>query len=226
MHKLSSKIKFTASSIAWSYGGIIYFDIKASEGSTILVDWGNGRTTQHEFLCESEKRCECDYFPKRIIPPSDGIKYHVEISSNDDCRIIGFVLNPIDMNAIDLDVTNCPELEELTYFGCHMNIKPLRSPDLSRNTALKYLNCGSNGFTSLNLANNTALEKLCCRDNRLSHLSLLSNFALKKLDCEFNKMEQLFISYAPQLSEVAFEVGNNIDKATKIRIQEFIAENI
>ena len=226
MCKLSSKIKFTAVSIAWSYGGIMSFGVKASEGSAILIDWGNGLTTKHEFLSETEIRFECNYFPQRIIPPFDEIKFHVEISGNDDCRIIGFCLCPIDMNAIDLDVTNCPELEELTYFGCHMNIKPLCSPDLSRNTALKYLNCGSNGFTSLNLSNNTDLEKLCCRDNRLSHILLLSNFALKRLDCEFNEMEQLFICYAPQLSEAAFEAGNNIDEATKIQIQELIADNL
>jgi len=56
--------------------------------------------------------------------------------------------------------------------------------------------------------------------------SLLSNFALKYFECEYNKMEQLFICYAPQLREAAFEEGNNIDEATKIRMQELIADNM
>jgi len=39
MCKLNSKIKFTAASIAWTEGGIM-FDVKASAGSAILIDWG------------------------------------------------------------------------------------------------------------------------------------------------------------------------------------------
>jgi len=225
MNRLNSKIKFTAESIAWSQGGITFFDVKASAGSAILIDWGDGHTTKHLFQNETEINFRHDYYPKHIIPPSGGEKFYVGISGYADCSIIGFRLSPVDMSAFDLDITNCPDLEELTYCWCadHVNSCSL---DLSRNTALKYIDCTENGLTSLNLSNNTALEKLLCSKNRLSHLSLANNFALKYFDCEFNEMKQLFIYYAPQLSEAAFEEGNNIDEATKIQIRELIAENI
>jgi Leucine-rich repeat (LRR) protein len=128
------------------------------------------------------------------------------------------------MNAINLDISDCPELEELTYCG-YVNIKPHCGLDLSGNTKLKYLNCSDNGFTSLNLNSNTALEEINCSRNYLSHLSLSNNCALKKLNCEYNEMEKIFIYYAPQLREIAFEEGNKIDDITKMQIQELIAEN-
>ena len=224
MSVLNSKIKFTAESIAWSYGGIIYFDVKASAGSVILIDWGDGRTTKHLFQNETEIKFKHNYFPNHITPPYDREKFFVEISGYADCRIIGFSLSSVDIRAFDLDVTNCPELEELTYCWSDYRVNS-HNLDLSCNTALKYLDCKENGLTSLNLANNTALEKLLCSRNRLSHLSLASNFVLKYLDCEYNEMKQLFICYAPQLTKAAFEEGNNIDEATKIQIRGLITEN-
>jgi len=225
MNRLNSKIKFTAASVAWTEGGIMYFDIKASAGSAILIDWGDGRSTKHLFQNETEIKFKHDYYPKHIIPSSDGEKFYVEISGYADCRIIGFRLCPVDMSAYDLDITNCPELEGLTYCWSHEHVNSCSSLDLSCNTALKYLDCSENDLRSLNLANNTALEELLCRKNRLSHLSLANNFALKYFDCEFNEMKQLFIFYAPQLSDAAFEEGNNIDEATKIQIRELIVES-
>jgi len=225
MSRLNSKIKFTAASIAWSYGGITYFDVKANAGSAISIDWGDGCTTKHLFQNETKINFKHDYYPKHIIPPSGGEKFYVEISGYTDCRIIRFCLCPVDMSAFDLDITNCPELEELTYCWSHEHVNSCSNLDLSFNTALKYLDCSENGLTNLNLANNTALEKLVCNKNRLSHLSLANNFALKYFDCEDNEMKQLFIYYAPQLIEAAFEEGNDIDEATKIQIRELIAEN-
>ena len=221
----TEKIKFTAISIAWSYGGIMYMSIKASAGSTISIAWGDGHITNRTFYNESAIKFEHDYFPGHIIPPVNGIKFQVEISTdNPDGRIIGFFLSTADMTSVNLDVSNCTELEELAFCS-YLRKEPDWSLDLSRNTALKYLNCSNCSFTGLNVSHNPALEEIDCRNNRLSHLSLSNNFLLKKLNCEWNKMEHLFIVYAPYLREAAFEEGNNIDEATKIQIQELIEDN-
>ena len=219
------KIKFYAVSIGWDYGGIMSFDIKASAESNISVSWGNGKNTTRLFYKESGMvHFENDYFPSKISPP-DGEKFLVEISSDDiDCRIFGFNLMPVDMAAIDLDVSNCPELEKLSYSG-YFSEEPMPL-DLSHNTALKYLYCEQNEFTSLDLSHNTALEELNCRSNRLSYLNLANNIALKKLDCEFNNMKQLYIYYAPQLIEAKIEECNQIDEATIAQIQALIEDNI
>ena len=127
------------------------------------------------------------------------------------------------MDAIDLDLSNCPELEYLHYSANNEHI--MNTLDLSRNTALKYLNCYLNGFDSLDLSNNTALEELYCSGNRLRHLSLYNNCNLKYLDCTYNSIKKIFISYAPQLIGADIEDGNNLDEASKIRIQDILAEN-
>ena len=218
---MRNKIKFTAVSISWTEGGIMHFDVKASVGSVIFIDWGDGRTTAHSFHNEREMvKFSHNYFPENYSNPPDGQAFDVEISANPDCRIIGFDLRPADMIAIDLDVSACPELEKLTY-GCYFN-DGSSNLDLSHNTALKYLNCSECNFTKLDLAANTALEYLDCSRNRLSHLSLTTNIALKELICENNNMEKIFIYYAPQLRKAAFEDGNNIDDETKMRMQELI----
>ena len=226
MNVFNTKIKFTASTIAWTEGGRMSMNIKARAGSAVSIAWGDSKTTAHLFYNEAEVSFRHDYYPKYNSPPReyDGTMFHVEINSyHPDCLITGFYLAPVDMDAIDLDVTNCPELEKLTYCG-YCQIKP-RGLDLSRNSALKYLDCSDNEFTSLDLSNNTALEEVYCRRNRLKHLSLTNNYALKSLNCEYNEMEQIFLFYAPQLRDVEFVEGNNLDEATIIAIQELVADN-
>ena len=221
MSKKNSKIKFTAVTIAWTEGASLQMKIKARAESKISVAWGNGRNTQHLFHTET---CMdfVNYYSQRKIPLS-GQRFHVEISAkNSDCSIIGFCMGG-DMKIVDLDVSNCPELEHLYYFDYNHG-EPCNL-DLSRNVALKYLYCASNDLTSLDLSNNTALEVINCRSNRLSHLSLTNNFRLVELNCEYNEMKRLSIGYAPHLREANFEDGNHIDEATKLQIQYIIAEN-
>lgn len=55
------RIKFTASSIAWTEGGIMYMRIKASAGSDISIAWGDGHTTTHSFQNEDEVNFKHDY---------------------------------------------------------------------------------------------------------------------------------------------------------------------
>ena len=221
------KIKFTAISSSWSEGGVLRISIKASVESEISIAWGDGFVTKRTFHNGSEIEFEHDYCPNNSQYPSGGLKFQVEISAeNPDGRIIGFSRLGSEINASDLDVSNCPELENLFFFGStNYDEEPGWRLDLSRNPALKQLNCSNWNFNSLNLSHNPALEELNCNFNRLSHLSLTNNSLLKKLNCEWNKMEQLFIVYAPHLCEAEFEEGNNIDEATKMQIQELIENN-
>jgi hypothetical protein len=67
-NEMNNKINFTASSIAWTEGGIMHLSIKASTGSVIFIDWGDGRTTNHIFRDETNMSFKHDYYPKHIIP--------------------------------------------------------------------------------------------------------------------------------------------------------------
>ena len=225
---MTTKIRFTAVTIAWTEGGILHLGIRASAESKISIAWGDGRRIMHFFNDDTEEVVfRHDYYAKHPTarPPQefDGKKFYVEIRAKTlDCRILGFRVED-DMDAVDLDLSNCPELEYLHYSANNMH--RMSTLDLSHNTALKYLNCRINGFESLDLSNNTALEELYCISNRLRHLSLYNNRNLKYLDCRFNNMEKIFISYAPQLIGADIEDGNNLDKASKMRIQDILAEN-
>ena len=217
------KIKFTAVSIGWTMGGVIDLSIRASAGSKISIGWGDGRTTTHSFQNEKMVDFQHDYFPKNFRNPPDGVPFFVEISGNcPDCRIIGFHLSG-EADALNLDVSACPELEDLYYSGYVLGDE--RSLDVSRNTALKDLCCKGCRLKHLDLSNNTALEVLHCVGNCLTHLNLSNNIALKYLNCEWNEMEKIFIYYAPQLRCAEFELGNNIDDETRSRIQQILEEN-
>jgi hypothetical protein len=220
------KIKFTAYCTGWTDDdGIMSFKIKASVGSEVYINWGDGPIKRHLFSDENPTKFRHDYFPKLKMPLPDKW-FQVEIGGeNRDCRIIGFEVGGTMMDVYDLDVTNCPELEELTYYA-YGAVSEGYSLDLSRNTKLKYLDCSNSRFTSLDLSNNTALETLYCNFNSdLKQLSLENNINLKEVDLQCNRLEKIYIYYAPQLRYVGFDEDTNLDDDTKARLQEIISEN-
>ena len=59
---------------------------------------------------------------------------------------------------------------------------------MSKNTALKKLNCSFNQLTKLDVSNNTALTDLYCDANSLTRLDVTKNTNLKTLYCTGNNM--------------------------------------
>ena len=75
---------------------------------------------------------------------------------------------------------NCRSLKSLTVKSA-LNLTSL---DLSKNTALTYLDCSYCKITSLDLSKNTALTSLYCREcTGITSLDLSKNTALTTLDC-------------------------------------------
>lgn len=74
-----------------------------------------------------------------------------------------------------------PAVESLGLYG-----NTLTFVDLSRNTALKYLDVDETRIKTLDLSRNTALETLHCSSNGLTSLDLSRNTALKTLSCSRN----------------------------------------
>lgn len=95
-----------------------------------------------------------------------------------------------------LKISNLKGIEAftaLTGLFCHNNQLTFHL-DLSKNTALDYLNCDYNPLTSLDLSKNTALTKLSCGSNKLTSLDVSKNVALTYLNCEWNKLTSLDVS--------------------------------
>ena len=86
--------------------------------------------------------------------------------------------------------------KNLTYLSCEgfALVGKLSSLDISKNTALKYLLCGSNQLTQLDVSKNSALEYLLCGSNQLTQLDVSKNTALKYLSCNNNQLTQLDVS--------------------------------
>ena len=81
----------------------------------------------------------------------------------------------------------------LTGLWCYNNL--LTSLDVSKNTALLYLDCENNQYLiSLDVSKNTALEELYCYGNQLISLDVSKNTALKILDLSSNQLKSLDVS--------------------------------
>ena len=88
----------------------------------------------------------------------------------------------------------------LTELNCFFN--QLTELDLSKNTALKYLDCSENySFTTLDLSKNTELTYLNCSGNILTTLDLSKNTELTYLNCGCKHLKELNISGCVKLTE-------------------------
>jgi Leucine-rich repeat (LRR) protein len=120
------------------------------------------------------------------------------------------------------DLTGIQDFKALENLSCSNggdNVK-LTSLNLSKNTALKYLNCSYNNIATLDLSQNTALIELLCYGNpQLTTLNVSKNTALEKIYCFDNKLTTLDISKNVALKELncsnnplltTLNVSNNI----------------
>ena len=94
----------------------------------------------------------------------------------------------------------------LTYLDCFAN--HLEELDLSQNGKLTYLKCENNGLTGLKVGSNTALETLICNGNNLTSLDLSKNTALTNLDCNGNRLTKLDVSSNTKLTNLDCSYNN------------------
>ena len=95
-----------------------------------------------------------------------------------------------------LDFSKIPE--SLTWLDC--SATSTKELDLSKHTALEYLNCESNKVERLDVSNNTALKTLICKENNLTDLDVSKNVALEYLNCATNGLTSLDMSKNPALT--------------------------
>lgn len=98
----------------------------------------------------------------------------------------------------------------LTYVNCYGKDKRgmLTSIDVSRNKALKYLNCYNNNIKVLDVSRHSALMILSCEHNQLTSLDVRGNKSLQQLGCSENLLSTLDVSECTALTEMY--CSNNI----------------
>ncbi len=85
--------------------------------------------------------------------------------------------------------------ENLEWLDCSMNAIKTGCMDLSRNKALKVLNCSGNAsLKELDVTFNTALVALNCKGTGISSLDVSKNIGLTHLNCYYNNLPSLDLS--------------------------------
>ena len=161
----------------------------------------------------SELRFDIAGTGKMLIDWGDGMPHEIHTLSshskpytyeyahiaNRTIRIIGDNITSLDCNYNhnpnhynnQLTTLDVSKSTALTYLNCSYN--QLTSLDVSKNTALTYLNCVGNQLTSLDVSKNTALTYLSV-GNQLTSLDVSKNTALTYLDCNSNQLTSLDVS--------------------------------
>lgn len=113
-------------------------------------------------------------------------------------------------NFTSIDMSKCPELEELSlsgdslkYINLRQNPKltnlvlennQLTSIDISYNKDLKYIICSNNQLTKLDVSNNPNLTDIKCNHCRLPEIDLSHNPNLSSLFASYNKFTSLDVT--------------------------------
>lgn len=131
------------------------------------------------------------------------------VSENFDKNGNGY-LSLTERNAvteIEVDYMSIGSLKGVEYFSklktLYCSENNLTEIDLSKNTALDYLDCGMNKLTKLDVTANTALTGLYCYGNRLTSLDVSKNTSLEALSCFGNYyLKGLDLTQNKQLKEL------------------------
>ena len=102
-------------------------------------------------------------------------------------------------NLLISELTGIEDFVLLEELDCSYN-NLIDTLDLSQNTALTDLNCGSNQLTFLDVSNSIDLFYLLCAANQLTSLDVTPHTSLKNLNCQLNNITLLDVTQNPILS--------------------------
>ena len=174
------------------------FTIHLAGSGTVSIDWGDGTALE---TCSLLEYAEGEWVQDgawtsiwgsytKITSQRHAIIHNY---SNKESRIISITGENIThlfcrYNLISsLDVSRNTAM---TYLDCSCNIL-LTSLDVSDNSALAFLSCGDNSIKNLDVSNNSALTFLYCGNNSIKNLDVSRNMELRKLLCNNNLLTSL-----------------------------------
>lgn len=138
----------------------------------------------------------------------------IDVSNNILLKYLNLQFNQLE----SINLTENLNLEQLSV-GSNYNISTL---DVTQNTLLNSLNCGSNNLSSIDLSNNTKLNHLSVYSNNLSNLDVTNNGKLYRLEAMGNDLSSLNLANNIWLNTLRCE-GNKLssiilpDEDSKLR---------
>lgn len=140
-----------------------------------------------------------------------------ELSALTGLRVLILDFPQDDKTGYAVDVSRCPDLEEL-------NIATAGSvSDLSKNPKLRVLRTSFMGLRKLDVSALARLEELACEGNYLETLDLSGNPQLKTLSCQDNRLRSLDVSANPRLGELKASPMNDTEGQNLLEIL-FVSE--
>ena len=119
----------------------------------------------------------------------------------------------------DLDVTKNTALKVLNCGGNELTVL-----DVSKNTELRYLNCTNNKISAVNVGECTKLTALLCGANRIATLDVHNCLKLDTLDCQANLISTLDVSLCTSLTRFTCNTNKlttlDLTPNTKLKVLE------
>ena len=170
----------------------LYIGLKQGTES-IVINWGDGKGSKtYETSCEYSDYC---YFSVTYSYSSESEHHITIIGENIEyLKCTGSFLYAAGNQLTALDVSRNTALKKLVCGSSQ-----LTTLDVSKNVALEYLELGGNQLTTLDVSNNVALEYLGCGYNQLTTLDVSKNRMLTHLNCSYNQLTTLDVSHNTEL---------------------------
>ena len=156
----------------WTMGEVanVFVGLKGGE---CMIDWGDGHTS----VFQANPREVYPQYESHVYPSkckTSGDIFDVVITSTED-NIVFLNTGCIDMAILDLDLTQCPELERLDL-TC-----PVKSLDLSHNQALEQLQIIGYDNPRLDISRCDNLWYLDCGNSEIKEIVVSNQSALKEI---------------------------------------------
>ena len=165
----------------------VSFDITATNGTTLTVDWGDNTATEDFAMTGSIVNVSRNYgsaATRKVTMIGSAVPNitRLDIKSNSitsvdvsSCiRMTLFLCFANDLTAIDVSKNIL-----LEYFYFYSN--DVTTIDISTNTELTNFHCGVNQLTSLDISNNTKISTIWFYGNSLTTVDVSNNTALRNI---------------------------------------------
>ena len=156
----------------WTMGEVanVFVGLKGGE---CMIDWGDGHTSVFQaHPREVYPQYESHMYPCKC--KTSGDIFDVVITSTED-NIVFLNTGCIDMTIIELDLSQCPELERLDL------TRPVKSLYLSHNQALEQLQIKGYDNPRLDISRCDNLWYLDCGNSEIKEIVVSNQSALKEI---------------------------------------------
>lgn len=165
-------IRMKIQALDWTMGEVanVFVGLKGGE---CMIDWGDGHTS----VFQAHPREVYPQYESHVYPckcKTSGDIFDVVITSTED-NIVFLNTGCIDMTIIELDLSQCPELERLDL------TRPVKSLDLSHNQALEQLQIKGYDNPRLDISRCDNLWYLDCGNSEIKEIVVSNQSALKDI---------------------------------------------